>query len=183
VIASLLSLALAAGGPAPLTPEALRTHYAGVQSLTADVVQVKEGKYWARPLESRIRLQYAPSRVVWETLAPIRSTVVVSDAGIAMTGSDGRPRDAGPVSSDPRFAAVVRFIRALFAVDLPAIERDFALSYAPGRLVAKPRPGSDVQLFREVRLDFDEALELKTVDLETATEQTHLTFSHVERSR
>lgn len=183
MIPALLSLALVAGAPAPLTPEALRDHYAGVRSLTADVVQVKQGKYWARPLESRIRLQYTPGRVVWETLAPIPSTVVVGDAGMTVTGSDGRPRDAGPVSSDPRFAAVMRFIRALFAVDLPAIERDFALSYAPGLLVATPRPGSNVQLFREIRLQFDAALELTTVDLETATERTHLSFSRVERAR
>jgi hypothetical protein len=181
VIAALLSLLLAAEPPGPLTGEALRAHYAGVRSLTADVVQVKEGKYWAKPLQSHIHLRYAPGQVVWETLTPVRSTVVVGDGGLTVTGPDGRPRDTGPVANDPRFTAVVRFIRALFAVDLPAIERDFELSYGAGRLTARPRPGSDVQLFREIRLEFDGALELRTVELETATERTHLTFTRVER--
>ncbi|WP_242392181.1 LolA family protein [Anaeromyxobacter oryzisoli] len=185
MITALLSLVLTAGAPVPLSlsSDALRAHYAGVRSLRADVVQVKEGKYWARPLESRIRLQYVPGRVVWETLTPVRSTVVVSDAGMTVTGPDGRPRDMGPVTNDPRFAAIIRFIRALFAVDLPGIERDFELCYAPGRLVAKPRPGSDVQLFREVRLEFDDALELRNVELDSATERTRLTFSRIERDR
>lgn len=183
MIAALLSLALAAQPPAQVTAEALRARFADVRSLAADVVQVKRGKYWARPLESRIRLSYTPGRVVWETLSPVRSTVVIADGALAVTGPDGRPGEAGIVAGDPRFAAVVRFIRALLAVDLPALERDFVLVYGPGQLAATPRPGADLQLFQAIRLKFDDTLDLTALELDTVTERTTLSFSHVERTR
>ncbi len=61
---ALLALALAAAPvatPVPvLTPEALRARYGGLRRLSADVIQVKEGRYWARPFETRVKLRYTP---------------------------------------------------------------------------------------------------------------------------
>ncbi len=167
--------------PGPITPEILRARYADLRALDADLVQVKTGKYWARPLESHIKLLYTPTRVVWETLQPLHSKVVIEGSTLTVIGPDGQPRDLGAAAGDPRVAALLRFIRALLALDLPAIERDFTLSYGPNDIEALPRPGSDLKLFAAVRLHFDDDLELVSLELQSDTELTRLRFERVER--
>jgi len=164
-----------------VTPDTLRARYAEVRLLTADVVQVKEGRFWARPFESRIRLRYTPERLIWETVSPISSTVVIEGGNLTVRGAGGERRDLGAMASDPRFAAFLRLVRALLAVDLAGIERDFVLSYGPGELTARPRPGSDVSLFTRMRLRFDGDLEIVSLEIETTDERTQLTFEHVVR--
>ncbi len=186
MIAAVLALALAApaatDAPA-VTAEALRARHGGVRRLTADVVQVKEGKYWARPFESRVALRYTPERVEWETLAPVRALAVIQGDALWLVGQDGARRDLGPAAGDPKLAAILRFVRALLAVDLDGIARDFVLTYGPGAVTATPRPGSDLGLFRAVRLRFAPDLEIVSVELETADEKTRLTFERVHRER
>lgn len=165
-----------------ITPEALRAHYAGIERLTADVVQVKEGKYWAKPFESRVKLRYTPERVEWETVAPVKSLATIDGGGMRLVGPDGKAKDLGPMAGDPRLAALLRFVRALLAVDLPGIERDFVLTYGPGEVTATPRPDGALAFFTGVRLGFAPDLEIATVDLETPQEKTHLRFEHVEHA-
>jgi outer membrane lipoprotein-sorting protein len=176
-----LILAVLGATSPPLTPDRLEARYAGVRSLSADVVQVKEGRFWARPLESRVKLRYTPERIVWETLSPVRSSVVIEGDRLEILDAAGRPRDAGALGGDPRVAALLGFIRALIAVDLDALERDFTLRYGPGELVATPRAGSRLALFTSIRLRFDARDDLTAMELETATERTRLTFQRVER--
>ncbi len=180
MLALLLAAALAAG-PARLTPDALRARYAGIRSLTADVVQVKEGKYWARPLESRIRLSYTPERIVWETLSPVRSTVTIQGDRLELADASGKRRELGAMAGDPRVAALLGFLRALIAVDLEALDRDFTIRYGEGELVATPRDGSRLRLFERIRLRFDARDDLTEMELATATERTRLSFRGVER--
>jgi hypothetical protein len=176
-----MAIGLLASAQPPVTPEALRARYGNVQQLTAEVTQRKEGKYWARPFQSRIRLRYTPERVVWETVSPVRSTVVLEGSTITITGPGGEKRDLRPGDGDPRMAGLVRFIRALLAFDLSGIERDFLLAYGEGSVVATPRPGSELQLFRSIRLRFDDQLDIASLELETDSENTTLTFEHVKR--
>ncbi|OFX22603.1 MAG: hypothetical protein A2V77_19065 [Anaeromyxobacter sp. RBG_16_69_14] len=175
----LVALALIAASPPEITADALRARYREVRLLTADVVQVKEGRFWARPFESHIRLRYTPQRVTWETLSPVPSTVVIEGGSLTVRGPSGEYRELAGMANDPRFAALLRFLRALLALDLASLERDFVLDYGPGELVARPRPGPDVPLFTGVRLRFDRDLELVSLELETASERTRLTFHHV----
>jgi len=193
VIALLVALALAApaapsagdgagaGPAAAVSPEGLRARYGGLRKLTAEVVQVKEGKYWARPFQSRVALRYTPARVEWETVAPVRALAVIEGSALWLVGPDGARRDLGPAAGDPKLAALLRFVRALLAVDLDAIERDFDLRFGPGELVATPRPGSALTMFHGVRLRFAPDLEIRSVELETADEKTRLLFERVER--
>jgi len=183
VIAALVAAALLAapGAGPPVTPEGLRARYGGIRRLEADVVQVKEGKHWARPFESRVRLRYTPARVEWETLAPLHALAVIEGDALYLAGPDGQRRDMGPMAGDPRLEAILRFVRALLSVDLPGIERDFALAYGPGELTATPRPGSPLELFTTVRLRFEADLSIASVDLETRDEKTHLRFERVEQ--
>ena len=176
-----MAIGLLASAQTNVTAEALRARYDAIQRLTADVTQRKEGKYWARPFESRIRLRYTPERVVWETVSPVKSTVVLEGSAITITGPGGDKRAVGPVDGDPRVAGLVRFIRALLALDLPGIERDFFLAYGEGTIVATPRPASGLTFFNSIRIMFDGQLNIVSIDLDTDSEHTRLTFEHVQR--
>jgi hypothetical protein len=176
-----IAVALLAVEPPNVTAEALRARYGNLQLLTADVTQRKEGRYWARPFESRIRLQCTSERVVWETVSPVKSVVVLEGGAITITGPSGEKRDLGRAGGDPRFSGLVRFVRALLAFDLSALERDFLLRYGRGEVTAAPRPGSDLQFFKAIRLQFDEQLNILSVDLDTDAEHTRLTFEHLKR--
>jgi hypothetical protein len=161
VIAAAAIGAMLLAAPA-LTPEALQARHAGARSLTADVVQTKEGRYWARPLTSHVRLRWTPGRVEWETLDPVPSTVVIEGDRVQVV-SGGGSRDLGAQARDPRFAALVRFLRALAAFDLTALEGDFVLAWGPREVVATPRPGSSLSMVRKVRLVFGDDLEVRRI--------------------
>jgi hypothetical protein len=176
-----IAIGLLASPQPRITAEALRARYGAVQELTADVTQRKEGKYWARPLESRIRLRYTPERVVWETVSPVKATVVLEGTSITITGPGGARRDLAPADGDPRVAGLVRFIRALLAFDIQAIERDFLLAYGEGTVVATPRPTSSLAFFEAIRLRFDNDLNIVSIDLDTDSEHTRLLLTNVQR--
>lgn len=178
---ALLLTAVLAASPAHLTPDALRARYAGIRSLSADVVQVKDGRFWARPLESRIRLRYTPERIVWGTVSPVRSTVTIEGERLVVSDAAGKTRDLVPVAGDRRVVALLGFIRALIAVDLDALERDFTIRYGVGELVATPRDGSPLKLFEGIVLRFDARDDLTGMELVTATERTRLSFRNIER--
>ena len=180
MLALLIAAALTAG-PARLTPDALRARYSGIRSLSADVVQVKEGRFWVRPLESRIRLRYTPQRIVWETVSPVRSTVTIEGDRLVVSDAAGKTRELGALAGDPRVVALLRFIRSLIAVDLDALERDFTIRYGEGELVATPRDGSPLRLFESIRLRFDASDDLTGMELVTATGRTRLSFQKIER--
>jgi hypothetical protein len=180
MLAILLSAALAVA-PARFGPDALRARYAGIRSLSADVVQVKEGRFWARPLESRIRLTYTPEKITWETVAPVRSTVTIAGDRLVVADAAGKTRELGALAGDPRVVALLGFIRSLIAVDLAAIERDFVVQFGDGELVATPREGGRVKLFQSIRLRFDGNDDLAGMELATSTERTRLSFRNVER--
>ncbi len=181
--AAMAAMLLAApAAPATLTPEALQARHAGARSLTAEVVQTKEGRYWARPLTSHVRLRWTPARVEWETLDPVPSTVVIEGDRVQVL-SGGAARDLGAQARDPRFAALVRFLRALAAFDLPALEGDFVLAWGPREVVATPRAGSSLSMVKKVRLVFGDDLEVRRIELESPSETTRLEFQRVERVR
>ena len=178
---ALLMAAALTAGPAHLSPDALRARYSGIRSLSADVVQVKEGRFWARPLESRIRLRYTPERIVWETLSPVRSTVTIEGEHLVLADAAGRTRELGALAGDPRVVALLGFIRSLIAVDLESLERDFTIRYGDGELVATPREGSSLKIFESILLRFDSRDDLTGMELRTAMERTRLSFQNVER--
>jgi len=174
------ALALHAGGG--ITPEMIRARHAGARSLAADIVQTKEGRYWARPLVSHIRLRWTPARVEWEILDPVHSTVVIEGERLRVLTDKGS-RDMGAVAGDPRFTALLRFLRALASFDLAALERDFSLSWGARDIVATPREGAGLGVLKLVRLEFDDAGEIRRIDVETAAETTRIEFRNVERVR
>lgn len=179
-VAPLVALLLAV--PGDLTPDALRARHAGAKALSADIVQTKEGRYWARPLVSHVRLRWTQGRVEWETLDPVPSTVVIEGDRVQVL-SGGAARDLGAQARDPRFAALVRFLRALAAFDLPALEGDFVLAWGPREIVATPRAGSSLTLLKQVRLDFADDGEIRRIEIESPSEVTRLDFQRVTRTR
>jgi hypothetical protein len=180
MLAALLLATALAAPPAPLTAAALRTRYGNLAALSADVTQVKEGRFWARPMRSQIKLRWTQGRIEWETVSPVRSLVTIEGEALSITDSHGQPRSLG-ANGDPRFKALITMLRAFLSLDLPAIERDFTLEYAGLDLVARLRPEAAVRVFSTLRFRFDERLELIGLELVAESERTTLTFDNVVR--
>ena len=177
MLAPLLLSALLA---AQLDAGALRARYGNLSALTAEISQVKEGRYWARPMRSSIRLRWTPRRVEWETLSPVRSLVVIEGDSLTITDAHGKVRTLGP-AGDPRLQAVVGLLRAFLSLDLAAIERQYELGWEGTELSARLRPAATVRVFTTVRFRFDERLDLQVLELEGDGEKTQLTFDRLVR--
>lgn len=85
------------------------------------------------------------------------------------------------MGADPRVTAMIRFIRALVALDLASIERDFTVRYGPRELVATPRASSELAVFESIRMRFDEHVDPVELEVRTANERTSLRFERLER--
>lgn len=180
MLTPLIALVLASSPPL-LTSEALQARFGGVTELSADVTQVKEGKFWARPMRSKIKLQWTPKKILWEALTPVHSRVTIEGGALTITAPDGSSRTLGGASGDPRFSALIGLLEAFLALDLPRIEKDFALEYDGLALIARPRPTTAVRQFTAIRFRFDEQLELRTLELESESEKTRLSFENIAR--
>lgn len=181
MLATLLLASLLAPPPQPLTAVALRSRYGSLASLSADITQVKEGRFWARPMRSQIKLRWTPARIEWETVSPVRSLVTIEGETLSITDGHGNTRTLG-AAGDPRFKALINTLRAFLSLDLPAIERDYTLEYTGLDLVARLRPEATVRVFSMLRFRFDERLELIGLELVAESERTNLAFDHVIRS-
>ncbi|MGA8892361.1 MAG: hypothetical protein WB493_12380 [Anaeromyxobacteraceae bacterium] len=153
-----------------------------MRTLEAEIVQVKEGRYWARPMTSRVKLHWTPARIEWETVEPVQASVVIEGDRVRVTGIGTGGSDVGAAARDPRVASLLRFLRALVAFDLPSIERDYELTWQGRTVEARPRPSTTAFLDR-IRLTFDEQDEIHLVELTTPSEVTRLEFLKVERTR
>jgi hypothetical protein len=181
MIGAALMAVLLAAQPLP-TADRLRQRHSGAKTLEADIIQVKEGRYWARPLTSHVKLHWTPSRIEWETTEPVRASVVVEGDRVRVTGPGTESRDLGGAARDPRIGALLKFLKALVAFDLPSIEKDYELTWQERSLEGRPRAATATALER-IRLTFDANDEIHVVEFSTATEKTRLEFLKVERTR
>lgn len=180
MIATLLLASTLAAAPAPLDAGALRARYGDLSALTAEITQVKEGRYWARPMRSRVALRWTPKRIEWETKAPVRSLLVIEGETLTLTDARGKARAMGG-AGDPRVQALVTLLKAFLSLDLPAIERQYELRYEDTELLARLRPEATVRVFQALRFAFDEKLDLRELELTSEGERTVLTFDRLAR--
>lgn len=181
MIAPLLLASLLAAPPAPLDAAALRAHYGDLASLTAEISQVKEGRFWARPMRSAVSLRWTPARIEWETRTPIRSLLVIEGGALTITDAHGQVRTLG-AAGDPRLQTLVTLLRAFLSLDLAAIERQYQLEYRGSDLLATLRPEAPVRVFSALRFHFDEHFDLASLDLEAEGERTRLVFDRLVRT-
>lgn len=177
LLASLLSSPLA---PVPLDAAALRARYGDLTAFAAEIRQVKEGRFWARPMQSTVSLRWTPRRIEWETHSPVRSLVVIEGDVLTVTDARGKARTLG-APGDPRIQALVSLLKAFLSLDLDTIGRQYELQYQGRELVARLRPETTVRVFGSLRFRFDERLDIADLELEAEGERTRLTFDRLVR--
>ncbi|MDR0965967.1 MAG: hypothetical protein LBM75_05635 [Myxococcales bacterium] len=183
VLCSATALGQSAGAePKPqatLTADALRAHYAKITAFTASVDQEKTARFLARPLKSEIALSMKDGRIDWRTLKPVASAIAIDANGIHLegNGSSGAAEALAAASKDPRATAFIGFLRALFALDFDAIEKDFALTFEGRTMRALPKEGSNLSsLIHAIAIDFRADLAIERVVVKTPDETTTLHF-------
>ena len=162
-----------------LSAEVLKAHYAKITAFTAEADQEKKAAFLARPLKSEVVMSMKDGRIEWKTVKPVVSTIAIDADGIhlesgAASGAGEALQNAG---KDPRAAAFIGFLRSLFALDFPAIEKDFALTFSGNQMRARPRETSSLgAMIRGIDIEFAPDLSLRRVVVETKDETTTLVF-------
>lgn len=162
-----------------LSVEALKAHYAKITAFTAEASQEKKAPFLARPLKSEVVMSMKAGRIEWKTVKPVASAIAIDADGIHLEsgGSSGAGEALKNAGKDPRAAAFIGFLRALFALDFPAIEKDFVLTFSADEMSAAPRETSSLgAMIRGIRIQFGPDLALQRVVVETKDETTTLVF-------
>ncbi len=173
-LVALMCLPAASRAETAVSAESLKAHFTKLGPFTAEAEQVKTARFLARPLKSKIKMRYSLERIEWETVSPIRSSVVIDKDGLHVQGNAGA---AQATKQDPRAMALLRFIRNIFALDFAALEQDFTLTFEGKVMKAAPKDGSTLKgMLGAIEMRFADSLDLESLQITTPDETTKLTF-------
>ena len=180
-------LAVAAGGSIP--PVAAADPLAQVQGQVAQVpllrgefAQEKQVAGFRNPLRSSGRFLLARGKgVVWTTVAPFPSEIVITQDRILSRQRDGGRRVEVDARQQPGLRSVNAMMFALMSGDMKALTSTFDVKAEPAagngwRMTLAPRSRQLAQAFTSVRLSGDRYV--REVELHEANgDVTHLRFS------
>jgi outer membrane lipoprotein-sorting protein len=164
----------------PLT--AVQQRVAQVSVLRGEFTQEKRIEGFRNPLRSQGRFLLARDRgVVWTTLKPFPSEVVLTRERILSRQRDGSTRVELDARQQPALRAVNEMMFALMSGDVKALAGRFDVQphLLPGngwKLVLKPRPGAVAQAFSAITLEGDRYVRRVGID-ERNGDRTQLQFS------
>ena len=192
VVASFLTIALPLAAPAapgasagPSSAENLaqvQRRIARVPVLRGEFSQEKHVQGFRNPLRSQGRFLIARERgVLWSTLKPFPSEMVLTRDRILTRQADGRSRVEVDARQQPALRTVNAMMFALMSGDVQVLTARFnvqptLLADGGWRLVLTPKPGAMQQAFQRVTLEGDRFV--RRVDIEEPTgDRTQLRFT------
>nr|WP_144812285.1 outer membrane lipoprotein carrier protein LolA [Lysobacter ruishenii] len=155
---------------------------AQVPVLRGEFTQEKRLQGFRNPLRSQGRFLIARDRgVVWSTLKPFPSEVVLTRDRILTRQADGRSRVEVDARQQPALREVNAMMFALMSGDLQVLAARFDVqpTLLPDngwRLVLSPRPGAMAQAFQRVTLQGDRYVRSVDID-ERSGDRTQLRFT------
>jgi hypothetical protein len=162
-----------AASAANLDASSLKKAWTGVTWMEAHVDQVKKSPHFVRPLKSKVVLIWTPKRIVWKVVEPNQVEMVLED-GV----STGMPTGS---MDNTRIAMLARLLEKIFTVDIEGLQREFDLTFGEHEVLAVPKMASAP--VRRLQIKFDADLRPATVNVETGSDQTELTFRSLKLSR
>ena len=155
---------------------------AQVPVLRGEFAQEKRLQGFKNPLRSQGRFLIARERgVLWSTLKPFPSDVVLTRDRILTRQADGRSRVEVDARQQPALRSVNAMMFALMSGDVQTLTARFnvqptLLADNGWRLVLTPKPGAMAQAFQRVTLEGDRYV--RRVDIEERSgDRTQLTFT------
>jgi hypothetical protein len=188
-LASALAAAQSARAPAPAPAPRqadvlaqLQQRIAQVPVLRGGFVQEKQLQGFKHPLASQGKLLVASAHgVVWSTLKPFPSELVLTRDRILTRQADGRSRVEVDARTQPALRSVNAMLFALMSGDVQALTARFDAqpTLLPGngwRLLLTPRPGALAQAFSRITLEGDRYVRSVLIE-ERNGDRTRLRFS------
>ncbi len=161
---------------------AVQQRVAQVPVLRGEFTQEKRIQGFKNPLRSQGRFLLARDKgVVWTTLKPFPSEVVLTRERILSRQRDGSTRVEMDASQQPALRSVNAMMFALMSGDVKALTARFDVQAQalPGngwKLVLKPKPGTMAQAFNAITLEGDRYVRSVGID-ERNGDNTRLQFS------
>ncbi len=152
-----------------------------VRRASASFVEQKFVQMLKQPLQSSGRLIYvAPDRLQKETLAPVRSELIVTGDHLTVQQPDGKTRDLS-LSEFPELGSLIESIRATLAGDAATLSRYYAATLTgtqdDGLLQLEPRDPRLRKLLTLVRIQGDGTSIRSVGTMEQNGDRTEMTIT------
>lgn len=172
---------VAAAAPAETTAGGVRARLVDVPVLRGDFVQEKTLQGFRNPLRSSGTFMLARSHgVVWTTLAPFRSTIVLTSKQLTVRRADGSAAPLAGQGGSQAIATANALLMALLSGRVDSLSSQFTVTETllpnkAWRLVLVPKPGALQSVFKRIQLQGDD--HVRSVALEEANgDRTNIEF-------
>lgn len=162
---------------------ALKQHYCNTIEVRAKIEQIKESDLFITPIKSKIDLVFKDQIVFWSVKTPVPFQMKILPKGIYLKKDEHSSYEA--ITTNKKLAAIAGFIRTLMSAEFEKLERDFNLVFTNSggtitHLKATPKEGVNLAFISQIIIIFHKNLNIKSLTITTAKEQTTLFFKEFE---
>ena len=171
LVAAMLSGSARAAPTAPAA-DGVRARLVDVPVLRGDFVQAKTLQGFRNPLKSSGSFVLARSHgVAWTTLAPFRSTIVLTNKQLTVRQADGSAKPLAGQGGSQAIATANTLLMALLSGQVDSLSSQFVVTETllagnAWRLLLVPKPGALQSVFKRIELHGDD--HVRAVVLEEA---------------
>lgn len=154
----------------------VQDHYRGIKSISAEIEQTKTSPLLLRPLRSKVQLKFEGEVLSWSVAGQEPWRIRFLKDGKTEFLSSSKVLKDIPADAKAKLDRTMALVRKILLMD-QSLNQDFNQVIVGDTLQISPKSKDKSVFFEKVGIEFDKKLEIKSISLKTAEDDTLLVFT------